>query len=448
MLTTLIRNVTIINEGQTFKGSVLIKGELIEEIYEIGKEPKNHIPINIIEGENKILIPGVIDDQVHFRQPGLTHKGDILTESRSAVAGGVTSFMEMPNTNPQTITQNLLEQKNDLGSKFSLANFSFYIGATNDNLNELLKTDPTNVCGIKVFMGSSTGNMLVDDPKTLEGIFKEASLLVAVHCEDEPTIQRNIERYRKKYHDNIPIDCHPLIRSSEACFKSSEKAVNLASKYNTRLHVLHLSTEKEMGLFKNTEPLKNKRITSEVCIHHLWFCDKDYAKFGSRIKWNPAIKTEDDRNALWKALLDDHIDIVATDHAPHTLLEKENPYLCAPSGEPLIQHSLVAMLEFYKNGKISIEKIVEKMCHAPAEIFKIDKRGYIRTGYYADLVLVDMNSKTEVNKENILYKCGWSPFEGVTFSSSVTNTFVNGSLVYENGMVNDHYRGKRLQFNR
>ena len=448
MLTTLIRNVTIINEGQTFKGSVLIKGELIEEIYEIGKEPKNHIPINIIEGENKILIPGVIDDQVHFRQPGLTHKGDILTESRSAVAGGVTSFMEMPNTNPQTITQDLLEQKNDLGSKFSLANFSFYIGATNDNLNELLKTDPTNVCGIKVFMGSSTGNMLVDDPKTLEGIFKEASLLVAVHCEDEPTIQRNIERYRKKYHDNIPIDCHPLIRSSEACFKSSEKAVNLASKYNTRLHVLHLSTEKEMGLFKNTEPLKNKRITSEVCIHHLWFCDKDYAKFGSRIKWNPAIKTEDDRNALWKALLDDHIDIVATDHAPHTLLEKENPYLCAPSGGPLIQHSLVAMLEFYKNGKISIEKIVEKMCHAPAEIFKIDKRGYIRTGYYADLVLVDMNSKTEVNKENILYKCGWSPFEGVTFSSSVTNTFVNGSLVYENGMVNDHYRGKRLQFNR
>jgi dihydroorotase len=448
MNTTLIRNATIINEGKTFKGSVLLKGELIEDIYEIGKEPADLAPINIIEADNKILIPGVIDDQVHFRQPGLTHKGDILSESRAAVAGGITSFMEMPNTYPQTITQSLLEQKYEIGSKFSLANFSFYIGATNDNLKELLKTNPANVCGIKIFMGASTGNMLVDDTKTLEGIFKEARLLVAVHCEDEPTIKANIEHYRLKYNDNIPIECHPLIRSSEACYKSTDKAVNLASKFNTRLHVLHLSTAKEMGLFKNTIPLNEKMITSEVCIHHLWFCDKDYAKLGTKIKWNPAIKTDTDRQALWDALLDNRIDVIATDHAPHTSAEKENSYLRAPSGGPLVQHSLIAMLEFYKNGKISLEKIVEKMCHAPSELFKVNKRGFIRAGYYADLVLADLNSPINVSRENILYKCGWSPFEGFTFSSSISHTFVNGNLVYENGEVNDNYRGKRLLFNR
>ncbi len=448
MITTLIRNANIINEGKVFKGSVLINGDHISEIYKEGKEPDTLSPVSIIEANGKFLLPGVIDDQVHFRQPGLTHKADIYTESKAAVAGGITSIMDMPNTNPQTVTQLLLEQKYESGERFSLANYSFYLGATNDNLNELLKTDPKKVCGIKVFMGSSTGNMKVDDPNVLEGIFKEAPLLVATHCENEQIIKKNISEFSKKYNNDIPVTCHPMIRSAEACYSSTSKAVEMASKFDTRLHVLHLSTAKEMSLFQNNIPLREKRITSEVCIHHLWFNNKDYEKYGNFIKWNPAIKSEEDRLALWNALLDDHLDVVATDHAPHTLKEKQESYLKAPSGGPLVQHLLVAMLEFYHQKKISLEVIVNKLCHAPAEAYKIEKRGFIKPGYYADLVLIDTNAPWTVEKDNILYKCGWSPFDGQTFKSSVTHTFINGHLVYENGKVDERFRGMRLLFER
>ena len=443
----LIRNATIINEGKEFTGHVLIKDEIISDIFHDSK-PVNIENCEVIDAGGNVLIPGVIDDQVHFREPGLTHKGSIKTESRAAVAGGITSFMEMPNTNPQTITNELLELKYQIGSKNSFANFSFYLGGTNDNLEELLHIDQRNVCGIKLFLGASTGNMLVDNPVTLENIFSKSKALIAVHCEQEPTIQKNIETYKSKYGENIPIRYHPLIRSHEACYKSSSFAVNLARKYGTRLHILHLSTEKELDLFDATLPLHAKQITAEVCVHHLWFSEEDYDFLGNLIKWNPAIKSKKDRDALFRGLLENKIDIVATDHAPHTLEEKRNPYLKAPSGGPLVQHSLQVMIEFFHQKKISLERIVEKMCHTPAEMFKINRRGFIRKGYFADLVILDLTKKQLVEKDNIFYKCNWSPFENYTFSSSVTHTFVNGELVFDNGKFNEKVRGHRLTFNR
>ncbi len=450
----LITNANIVNEGRIFNGSVLISDGLIEEIIEHPGKLNNHFSLTdqkyrhykILDIQGKFLIPGVIDDQVHFRQPGLTHKGDIYTESRAAVAGGVTSFMEMPNTFPNTLTQDLLQEKYEMAAKDSLANYSFYMGASNDNLSEIIKTNPRNVCGVKVFMGASTGNMLVDNPKALEGIFRESPTLVAVHCEDETTIRHNSAIFRQKFGEDVPIKFHPEIRSVEACFKSSALAVELASKFNTRLHVLHLSTAKEMSLFTNKIPLNEKKITAEVCVHHLWFFDEDYAEKGTFIKWNPAIKAASDRDALFEALLADNLDVVATDHAPHTLAEKQNSYFKTPSGGPLVQHSLVAMMEFYQQGKISMEKIVEKMCHAPADCFKVEKRGYIRQGYHADLVVVDPKSPWLVEKPNIFYKCGWSPFEGIEFNSRVIFTFVNGRLVYENGNFDESVKGNRLLF--
>jgi len=444
----LIGNATIINENQSFSGHVLIQDGIIKEILSIDMNPKSIISDEYIEAEGKILIPGVIDDQVHFREPGLTQKGEIYTESKAAVAGGITSFMEMPNTNPQTTTQELLALKFNIAKTKSLSNYSFYIGATNDNIEELLKTDPKNVCGIKVFMGSSTGNMLVDKPESLEQIFSKAPLLVAVHCEDEQTIKDNIERYKNEFGENIPLKYHPLIRSEEACYKSSKLAVDLAKKFNTRLHVLHLSTEKELSLFENIDKPKDKKITTEVCVHHLWFDEDDYEQFGTKIKWNPAIKKKSDKIALLKGLLDNKLDIIATDHAPHTKEEKNNPYFKAPSGGPLVQHSLLVMLEFYHKGELSLEKIVEKMCHTPSDIFQVDKRGYIKVGYWADLVLIDLNEKTKVDEPNIYYKCGWSPFEGYTFSSKISKTFVNGNLVYDNGTFYEAIKGMALTFNR
>jgi dihydroorotase len=401
----------------------------------------------VIDAKGQYLIPGAIDDQVHFREPGLTHKGEIATESRAAVAGGVTSFMEMPNTNPQAVTQEILEQKYQRAAEASPANYSFYMGATNDNLEEVLKTDGSKVCGIKIFMGSSTGNMLVDNEDVLSEIFRNTKLLVATHCEDEPTIIRNTALYREKYGEFVPLSAHPKIRSSEACFKSSSKAVELATKFGTRLHVLHLSTAEEMKLFSSGN-VKDKHITAEVCVHHLWFDEHDYMTLGNRIKWNPAIKSAEDKAALWEALRSDKIDVVATDHAPHTLQEKEHSYFKAPSGGPLVQHSLTAMLEMSKKGLISVERVIEKMCHAPADLFRIDRRGYIREGYYADLVLVDPTHHWVVSPENILYKCGWSPFEGMSFSHQVTATFVNGCLVYAEGEIVSENIGKRLTFNR
>lgn len=445
---TLIKNARIVNEGQTFIGAVLINGEFISKVI-VGEE----VPAEVLKGaavidaSGQYLLPGVIDDQVHFREPGLTHKGEIATESQAAVAGGVTSYMEMPNTNPQAVTQEILEQKYQRAAEVSAANYSFYMGATNDNLNEVLKTDGTNVCGIKIFMGSSTGNMLVDNEDVLSEIFRNTKLLIATHCEDEPTIIRNTAIYREKYGDFVPISAHPKIRSAEACFKSSSKAVELAAKFGTRLHVLHISTAEEMKLF-TSGPVAQKDITAEVCVHHLWFDEHDYITHGNRIKWNPAIKSADDKAALWEALLADKIDVIATDHAPHTLQEKEHSYFKAPSGGPLVQHSLVAMLEKSKKGMISVERVVEKMCHAPADLFRIDRRGYIREGYYADLVLVNPNKTWMVSPKNILYKCGWSPFEGVKFSHQVVATFVNGYLVYAKGDVVSGKQGKRLKFNR
>lgn len=445
MKTVLIKNAKIVNEGIIFEGDILMENEFIVEIGE-NISPKSS-DCKIIDAEGNYLIPGVIDDQVHFREPGLTHKGDIASESRAAVAGGITSFIEQPNTVPNAITQELLEQKYQIASQTSYANYSFMMGVTNDNLEEVLKTNPKNVAGLKIFLGSSTGNMLVDDEAVLEKIFSSTKMLIAVHCEDEQTIKNNLEKYKAEYGDDIPMEFHHLIRSEEACYMSSSKAIALARKTGARLHVFHISTAKETELFSNI-PLEEKQITAEVCIHHLWFTNEDYAKKGTLIKWNPAIKTQEDKDGLWKALLDDRIDVIATDHAPHTLEEKQNPYTTAPSGGPLVQHALVAMFEAHHQGKISIEKIVEKMCHNPAKIFKIDRRGFIKEGYYADVVIVNSSMPWRVNKDTIFYKCGWSPFEDYTFRSRVTHTFVNGELVFHNFKTKEIHVGKRLEFDR
>ncbi|MDD3003421.1 dihydroorotase [Flavobacterium sp.] len=446
MSTILIRNAKIVNEGTIFEGDVLIENQFIVEI--ASKISVKSSSTKIIDAEGNYLIPGIIDDQVHFREPGLTHKGTIFTESRAAVAGGITSFIEQPNTVPNAVTQELLEEKYKIASEKSFTNYSFMMGGTNDNLEEILKTNPKNVAGIKLFLGSSTGNMLVDNEEVLEKIFSSTPMLIAVHCEDETTIKNNLEKFTAQYGDDIPASAHPLIRSAEACYISSSKAIALAQKTGARLHVFHVSTAKETELFSNKIPLEDKKITAEVCIHHLWFTDKDYEKKGNFIKWNPAVKTEDDKNALWEALLDDRIDVIATDHAPHTLDEKKQKYAKAPSGGPLVQHALVAMFEMYHQGKISIEKIIEKMAHNPAKLFKIEKRGFIKEGYYADLVLLNAGLPWTVKKDNILYKCGWSPFEGTTFKSRITHTFVNGNLVFSNGKVKDIHAGERLTFDR
>ena len=440
----LIKNAKLVNEGKTYSSDVLIENQKIKSI-------AKNISINaekIINAQGLYLLPGVIDDQVHFREPGFTHKGTIFTESRAAVAGGVTSFMEMPNTKPQALTQKLLEEKYQIAAKKSLANYSFFMGASNNNLEEVLKTNPKNVGAIKIFMGSSTGNMLVDDKNILEEIFAKSPMLIAVHCEDEATIKENINQAKKTYGEEVPISEHPNIRSEDACFKSSSMAIKLAKKHNARLHVFHLSTKKELELFNNNIPLKDKKITAEVCIHHLCFNAKNYKEKGTLIKWNPAIKKESDRKALFKALLNDKLDVIATDHAPHTLKEKNNSYFKAPSGGPLVQHALPVMLEFSKKGEIGIEKVVEKMCHNPAICFKIKKRGFIREGYFADLVLVNLNSPWEVKKENILYKCGWSPFEGEKFNTKVTHTIVNGHIAFNNGIFDEGKYGMRLTFDR
>lgn len=441
----LIKNATIVNENKTFVGDVLLENEIISKIDSQIETEKN---VTVIDAEGMYLLPGFIDDQVHFREPGLTHKATIATESRAAAAGGITTFIEQPNTIPNATTQELLEDKFQIASKSSYVNYSFMFGGTNTNLEELLKTNKKNVAGIKLFLGSSTGNMLVDDEATLEKIFSSTDLIISTHCEDEGTIRRNLEHYKAIYGDDIPMHLHPIIRSEEACYLSSSKAIELAKKTGARLHIFHLSTAKETHLFRNDIPLEEKKITAEVCLHHLWFNDKDYAEKGSFIKWNPAVKTEEDRLGLWEALLDDRIDVLATDHAPHTLAEKSNPYTSAPSGGPLVQHAMTAILEKVKEGVIPIEKAVEKMSHNPAKLFQIEKRGFIREGYFADLVLVNPNTKWTVSKENVLYKCGWSPFEGTTFTSSVTHTFVNGNLIYNNGTFNDIIKGKRLTFDR
>ena len=440
---TLIKNALIVNEGKTFIGSVLINDETIALI---SSENIDYHTDNIIDAEGLLLIPGVIDDQVHFREPGLIHKGDIYSESKSGIAGGVTSFMEMPNTVPQTVTVELLEEKYKRASDVSLANYSFYIGATNNNLDEVLKTNPSEVCGIKCFMGSSTGNMLVEGTG-LEDLFKNAHMLVTTHNEEEAIIKANIEIFKNRFGENVPVKYHAEIRSAEACFESSRKAVELAVKYGTRLHILHLSTEKEMDLFSNDD-VSVKKITNEVCVHHLWFDEGDYDKYGSKIKWNPSIKKASDRDALREAVKTGKIDIVATDHAPHTLEEKNNTYFKSPSGGPLLQHSLQAMLEMASNGIFTYEKVIEKMCHLPAVLFSIPDRGFIRQGYKADLVLVDPDSHFEVTSKNIFYKCGWSPFEGQVFKHSVKKTWVNGNLVYDNGIFNEAVKGQRLRFNR
>lgn len=443
----LIHNATIINEGCSFIGSVLIENNLISEIYRHEEVPEQILnKAQIIDAKDLWLIPGVIDDQVHFREPGLTRKGDISSESRAAIAGGVTSFMEMPNTNPQTTTIELLEQKFELGAEKSYANYSFYMGATNDNIDELKKVNPKEVCGVKVFMGSSTGNMLVDDKKVLQAIFAEIDILIAVHCEKEEIIRENIAKYRSEFGDDVPIQYHPLIRSVEACYRSSAEAVELADRYDTRLHILHLSTEKEISLF-DIKPLTEKRITGEVCVHHLWFSDEDYSRYGARIKWNPAVKTRQDRGALMQGLLKGKLDVIATDHAPHLLEEKVGGALKAASGGPLVQHSLQMMLELAKKGKISKEQVVAKMCHAPAAMFHINKRGYIRKGYFADLVLVNPNKPYTITQDNILYKCKWSPLEGETMSISIEKTFLNGKIAFTNGIVNE-VRGEKLYFER
>jgi len=442
---TLIKNARIVNENNTFLGDVLIENEIIIKISSEITATEN---VEVIDAEGQFLIPGVIDDQVHFREPGLTHKANIATESRAAVAGGITTFIEMPNTVPQATTQDLLEDKFIIAANDSYANYSFMFGGTNDNLEELLKTDPKKVAGIKLFLGSSTGNMLVDNEEILEKIFSSTKMIISVHCEDEETIRKNTQEFVDKYGDDIPLKYHPIIRSEEACYLSSSKAIELAKKTGARLHVFHVSTAKETALFRNDIPLKEKQITAEVCIHHLWFSDKDYTEKGTHIKWNPAVKTEADRQGLWEALLDDRIDVLATDHAPHTLEEKNNVYTKAPSGGPLVQHAIPAILEKVKEGVISIEKAVEKMSHNPAILFQIEKRGFIKEGYFADLVLIDTNKPQTVSKDNILYKCGWSPFEGTTFSSTITHTFVNGNLMYKNGVFNDEIKGKRITFNR
>ncbi|MBB5646623.1 dihydroorotase [Pedobacter cryoconitis] len=444
MNTILIKAATLVNEGKIYVADVFIKDGLIEEISPV----INRSADQEINAEGLHLLPGMIDDQVHFREPGLTHKADIFTESMAAVAGGITSFMEMPNTVPNTLTQSLLADKYQIASEMSLANYSFFMGASNDNIEEVLKTDPAQVCGIKVFMGSSTGNMLVDNEQVLDNIFREAPILVATHCEDELTIRTNMAAFKEKYGENITIDMHPLIRNDEACYISSSLAVSLAKKHNTRLHILHISTAKEIALFDAITPLKDKRITAEACVHHLWFSDQDYATKGNLIKWNPAVKTAADRDAILKGVLDGHIDVIATDHAPHTIEEKAQTYLKAPAGGPLVQHALSALLEMYHQGKITLEKIAEKTAHNVATCFQIDKRGFIREGYWADLVLVALNDPVKVTKANILYKCGWSPFEGQTFKADITHTFISGNLAYQKGKFMTNETGKRLTFNR
>lgn len=445
MKTVLIKNANIVNEGEISKGDVLVEGGLIVEVsHSISAKSAN---TKIIDADGCYLMPGMIDDQVHFREPGLTHKADIESESKAAVAGGITSFIEMPNTVPQTTTLDLLEKKFEIAAKTSWANYSFMFGGTNDNLEEILKVDAEKVAGLKLFLGSSTGNMLVDDPEVLKNIFSKTNLLISVHCEDEATIQKNLAHYKAEYGDDIPVELHPKIRSEEACYISSSTAIKLAEQTGTRLHVFHVSTEKETHLFSNKKPLEQKKITSEVCIHHLWFTDEEYKTKGTKIKWNPAVKTQKDKDGLLKALLDDRIDVIATDHAPHTKEEKSGNYVNAPSGGPMVQHALVALLEMYHKGKISLEKIVEKFAHNPAILFRIKDRGYIRPGYKADLVLVDLNSPWMVKKENILYKCAWSPLEGTVFKSRVTHTLVNGEVVYENTKFASKRNSERLIFN-
>lgn len=441
----LIKNGSLVNEGIVQKGDILIQEGKIAKIAQTIEATPD---MQVIDATGKYVVPGMIDDQVHFREPGLTHKGDIASESKAAVAGGITSFIEQPNTVPNAVTQELLEQKYEIASSASYANYSFMMGGTNDNLEELLQTNPRNVAGIKLFLGSSTGNMLVDRQDVLEKIFSSTSMLIAVHAEDEGTIQANLQQHKEQYGDDIPVRCHPIIRSEEACYISSSKAIELAKKTGARLHVFHVSTGKETELFRNDIPLKDKKITAEVCVHHLWFTDKDYETKGNFIKWNPAVKKESDREKLWEALLDGRIDVIATDHAPHTKEEKAKTYTQAPSGGPLVQHALVSLFEAKKQGRITVEKIVEKTAHNPAILFQIEKRGFLKEGYHADIVLIDPNNSWEVNQENILYKCGWSPFEGETFSSKVTHTFVNGCLVYENEEVKEIRCGQRLLFER
>ncbi len=444
MSTTLIKNGTIINEGKSFKGALLINDSIIEKIILTEDYPSADV---VIDAQGKYLIPGVIDDQVHFREPGLTHKGDIASESKAAVAGGVTSYMEMPNTNPQSTTIEELEKKYSIAEQTSYANYSFYMGATNTNLEEVLKVDPSKVCGVKIFMGSSTGNMLVDNEAALNDLFREVKMLIATHCEDESIIRENMAIFKNRYGEKFPFRYHPEIRSEEACYKSSSRAVELAEKHNSRLHVLHISTEKELSLFSSSKPLKSKNITSEVCVHHLWFEDSDYDKLGWRIKWNPAVKSKKDREALREALRNNVLDVVATDHAPHTLDEKQQGYFISPSGGPLIQHSLIAMLELVDQGVFTKELLVEKMCHAPATLFRIEKRGFIREGYFADLVIVDPKAPQTIVDSEVLYKCKWSPFSGTTLQNSVTHTWVNGQLVFENGTIHEGIKGQRLSFN-
>ncbi len=442
----LIKNAQVVTDGKIFTSDVLIRGKRIERIdspFELKFKVKE------INASGLFLIPGIIDDQVHFREPGLTHKATIYTEAKAAVAGGITSYMEMPNVLPLTLTNELLEDKFRLGASYSMSNFSFYLGAGHTNLEELKKADKTRICGIKIFMGSSTGDMLVDSPDILELIFRERSdLLIATHCEDDKLVKKRTELYKQEYGENIPFECHAEIRNEEVCYNSSSYAVELAKKFNSRLHILHISTEEELSLFTNKIPLEDKRITAEVCVHHLWFDKSDYARLGSRIKCNPAIKEARHKEALLKALLDDRLDVIATDHAPHTLEEKSRPYLSCPAGLPLVQHPLNVMLEFYHQGKISLEKIVEKMCHAPAQCFEVKNRGYVHEGEMADVVLLDINAEWKVTTENLLYKCGWSPFEGQTFKGKILKTFVNGHLAYNEGIFDESIKGERLEFDR
>lgn len=440
----LIKNAKVVNENAVVEGDVLIEGDLISRM---GSDISDDTA-RVVDVKGNYLLPGLIDDQVHFREPGLTHKGDIASESRAAVAGGITSYMEQPNTNPQTVTLEKLEEKFAMAAKTSFANHSFLFGGTNDNLEEIKRLDKKACSGVKLFLGSSTGNMLVDDEAVIEKIFRSTEMVISAHCEDEGSIRANLARYKEEYGDDIPVKFHPLIRSAEACYLSSSKAVELAKKTGARLHVFHLSTGRETSLFRNDIPLKDKKITAEVCIHHLWFSDSDYGEKGTLIKWNPAVKTAQDRSRLWEALLDDRLDVIATDHAPHLLEEKDQVYTKAPSGGPLVQHALPAMLEKYHEGLISLEKIVEKMCHNPAILFDVEKRGFVREGYFADLVVVDMRDPWQVSKENIAYKCGWSPFEGTAFRSKITHTFVNGHLAYENGKFASVPHGRRLTFDR
>lgn len=444
MTNYLIKGGTIVNEGKSFVGDILLRNGFIEKI-----DASISLPQNVVEidAQGQFVLPGCIDDQVHFREPGLMHKGTIFSESRAAVAGGITSFMEMPNTIPNALTQTLLADKYNIAAQSSLANYSFFMGASNENLEEVLKTDAKNVCGIKVFMGSSTGNMLVDNEKTLENIFSQVPLLIATHCEDEATVRTNFAEYELRYGKDIPIEAHPKIRSAEACYISSSLAVRLAKKFGSRLHVLHISTARETHLFDNSIPLEKKLITAEACIHHLWFCDQDYATKGNFIKWNPAIKSSEDREEIWRAVLDNRIDVIASDHAPHTLTEKQNAYANAPSGGPLVEHALLAMLEKVREGKISIEKVVEKMAHAPAVLFRVTNRGFLREGYAADIAIVNPNLKKSVSNQSVRYHCAWSPFDGVVFSNQISHTFINGNLVFKQGKIIESALGQRLTFN-